>query len=266
MITTTQAIILAFLVFFSKSAFTPNLTYDWFKPLPASFFVGLVTGDMQTAVSAGISIQLVYMGYMMIGSVAPQDLAVAGIIGSALAVSLRTTMPLEAAVASGLGIAVAVATPATALQNLSRTIYTFTNEKSLAFARLGNLKMQRLWYWVPAQILTFLIYFPITLIVLLAIGNASFLDTLTKFLNPISVHLSVVGKLLPAVGIALALRTITTKHTIPFLLIGFVLSSYLGLPILAIVIIGAMVAYLIAFDNKNNSSNGNDLQTIDDVA
>lgn len=264
MITTTQAVILAFLVFFAKASFTPNLTYDWFKPLPASFFVGLVTGDMTTAISAGIAIQLVYMGNMVIGSVIPADTTVAAIIGCALAVSLRTTMPLEAAVASGLGIAVAVATPATALNNLIRLANTFTNEISLKYARLGELRLQRLWAWVPSQILLFLIYFPVTLIVLMAMGTSGVLDSLTKVLLPISTHLATVGKLLPAIGIALALRTITTKQTFPFLIIGFVMSSYLKLPLLGTVIIGLCVAFLIAFvDNK--SSSGTDSNIIDDV-
>ena len=55
-ITTFQAFLLAFLVWFAKASFTPNLTYDWFKPLPASLFVGLVMGDFQAALSAGIGL------------------------------------------------------------------------------------------------------------------------------------------------------------------------------------------------------------------
>lgn len=265
MITTTQAVILAFLVFFAKASFTPNLTYDWFKPLPASFFVGLVTGDMTTAVSAGIAIQLVYMGNMVIGSVMPADTTVAAIIGCALAVSLRTTMPIEAAVASGLGIAVAVATPATALNNLIRVVNTFTNEISLRYARKGELKMQRLWVWVPSQILLFAIYFPVTLIVLLAMGSSSVLDAITKFLLPVATHLANVGKLLPAIGIALALRTITTKETFPFLIVGFVLSSYLKLPLMGTVIIGVCVAYLIGFVGNKPSASLDSSNIKDDI-
>lgn len=246
-ITTFQAATLAFLVWFAKASFTPNLTYDWFKPLPASLFVGLVMGDFKSAIAAGIAIQLVYMGHMVIGSVPPADVAIASIVGSSLTVALSPSLGLEAAVASGLALAVTIATPATAFNTLNRTIATWTNEKSKDYGIKGDLKMQRFWHWVPAQIVLFVLYFPITFIVLKTMGSVAFLDTLTKYLTPLSKYLAVVGTVLPAVGIALALRTITTKNTIPFIFIGFVLNAYLKVPILGIAVIGVAVAYLIAF-------------------
>ena len=263
MITTGQALILAFLVFFAKSSLTPNLTYDWFKPLPASFFVGLVTGDMTTAVAAGISIQLVYMGYMVIGSVAPADITLGSIIGVALAVSLRPTMELEAAVAAGLSLAVVIGTPALVLGNLVRAVNTITNEKSFEYARKGEVLKQRLWYIVPSQILLFVIYVPLTFLVLRAMGSSVFLETMTRVLTPWAEHLSVVAKVLPAIGIALALRTITTNDTIPFLFIGFFLSAYLNVPLMGTVLLGVCVAVLMTFSTREKKNDNNNLASQD---
>lgn len=246
-ITTFQAFILAFLVWFAKASFTPNLTYDWFKPLPASLFVGLVMGDFKTALAAGIAIQLVYMGHMVIGSVPPADIAIAAVVGSTFAVTLSPSLGLGAAVSSGLALAVAVATPATAFNTLNRTFATWTNEKSIKAGREGKLRMQRFWHWVPAQFILFILYFPITFIVLKTMGNTTFLETITKILIPISSHLSVLGSVLPAIGIALALRTITTKNTLPYIFLGFVLNAYLKVPILGVAIIGVCIAYLTVF-------------------
>lgn len=79
-----KAVIIALFYWFSKASFTPNLTYSGLKPLPASLIVGLVLGDVQTALAAGITIQLVYIGHMVIGSVVPSDDKAAGFLGSAL--------------------------------------------------------------------------------------------------------------------------------------------------------------------------------------
>lgn len=257
MITVGQALILAFLVFFAKSSLTPNLTYDWFKPLPASFFVGLITGDMTTAVAAGISIQLVYMGHMVIGSVVPADIGLASIIGCALAVNLRPTMDLEPAIAAGLALAVVIAAPATLLYQLLRAVNTVTNEKSFEYARKGEVGKQRLWHIIPGQIMLFVIYVPLTFLVLRAMGTSVVLDTITNVLTPVAKHLSVVGKVLPAIGIALALRTITTKETLPFLFIGFFLSAYLNVPLMGSVILASCVALLMTFLAKDKQGDLN---------
>ena len=251
MITIGQALILALLVFFAKSSLTPNLTYDWFKPLPASFFVGLVTGDMTTAVAAGISIQLVYMGTMVIGSVVPADTTVAAIIGCALAVGLRSTMGLEEAIAAGLALAVVIAAPATLLGNFLRAINTITNEKSFEEARKGEVLKMRLWHILPGQIILFIIYVPITFLVLRAMGSSAVLDTITRVLTPIANYMQVLGKVLPAIGIALALRTITTKETLPFLFIGFFLSAYLNVPLMGTVVLASCIALLMTFLSKD---------------
>jgi len=261
-ISTFQAFILAFLVWFAKASFTPNLTYDWFKPLPASLFVGLVMGDFQAALASGIAIQLVYMGNMVIGSVPPADTAIAAIVGSALAVTLSPSLGLEGAVASGLALAVAIATPATTFNTLNRTISTWTNEKSVEAGLKGDLKMQRFWHWVPAQFILFVLYFPITFIVLKTMGNVTFLDTLTRILMPISKYLAVVGNVLPGIGIALALRTITTKNTIPYIFIGFILNAYLGVPILGVAVLGTCVAYLVAFVGNGKNQKDVDFEEI----
>ena len=95
MITTTQALLLALLAFFLKSTFSPNLTFYWSKPLITGMFVGIIMGDMRTALAVSISIQLVYIGLMGIGSVIPADTAIATIVGGSLAVCLAPQMGLE---------------------------------------------------------------------------------------------------------------------------------------------------------------------------
>jgi len=60
----------------------------------------------------------------------------------------------------------------------------------------------------------------------------------------LSSGLKVAGGLLPAVGIAILLRYLPTKKYIPYLLMGFVLAAYLGVPMLGVAICGLALALL----------------------
>lgn len=264
-ITTLQALLLALLVFYLKATFSPNLTFYWQKPLICSLFVGLIMGDMRSALSAGIAIQLVYIGTMGIGSVVPADTCIATVFGCALAVCLSPTMGMEAAVSSGLSIAVAVGAPATAATPIINTIDTIFNERSKEAALKGNLRAQRLWQWVPNTIFQFVLWVPIVFICLKAMGNPLFLDTLTNVLTPISTHLKVVANVLPAVGIALALRTITSSATVPYIIIGFVLTSYLGMPIMGTTVVAVCIAALMGMAELKKQKAVDDIDDIEDI-
>ena len=63
--------------------------------------------------------------------------------------------------------------------------------------------------------------------------------------------LQVAGGILPAVGIALLLRNLPTKDYFAYLLIGFVITVYLKLPLLGVALIAAAIA-LIEFKRDND--------------
>ena len=53
----------------------------------------------------------------------------------------------------------------------------------------------------------------------------------------LSKGLGVAGNMLPAVGFAMILNMMAKKEAIPFVMIGYVLFAYLGLPTMAIALI-----------------------------
>ena len=61
--------------------------------------------------------------------------------------------------------------------------------------------------------------------------------------------LQVAGGILPAVGIALLLKNLPTKTHFPYLLIGFVLTVYMKIPLLGVALIAAIA--LIEFKREN---------------
>ena len=244
-VTNLQALLLGLWVFWFKSTFHPNLFFYWSKPLTASLFVGLIMGDMKTALSAGISIQLVYIGVMGIGTALTADTLLATAFGCTLAICLRESLGLEGAVAAGLAVAAAIGAPSVAIGNIFSSLDVVFNERMKVESDKGNIKTMRFWEIVPGQVLLFVFWVPVIFLLMKALGNDTFLATLTNVLNPIAKHLGVMAKVLPAVGIALALRPIVTNELLPWVFIGFLASAVMGLSLLSVALFAICIAVLI---------------------
>lgn len=61
--------------------------------------------------------------------------------------------------------------------------------------------------------------------------------------------LSASGGMLVVVGLALTTQAIFSKYTVPFVLVGFVLTKYLAMPVLSVAILGFVCAYMV-FDRS----------------
>lgn len=78
--------------------------------------------------------------------------------------------------------------------------------------------------------------------------------------------LTIAGNMLPVVGIALLLQVMPAKKYLSLLLIGFVLTAYLNLPILGVSIVGLALAYyyFTTTIQKVTTSNLNTVEEIGD--
>lgn len=61
--------------------------------------------------------------------------------------------------------------------------------------------------------------------------------------------LTVCGGLLPAVGMAMLMKMLWDKKICMFYFLGFVLSAYMNLPLIAIAVIGVIVAISIGMND-----------------
>ena len=66
--------------------------------------------------------------------------------------------------------------------------------------------------------------------------------------------LSIAGSILPVVGIALLLQVMPTKKYLSMVIIGFVLSAYLELPILGVSLVGLALAYYYFTSNMKKNT------------
>jgi PTS system mannose-specific IIC component len=114
----------------------------------------------------------------------------------------------------------------------------------------GDLDRINFLHVVPPQIILFLIsVIPVTLA---AYYGAGAVTTILGYLDGTPLHvLQVIGGLLPALGIAMNLRSINRPNTMLFFILGFVMSIYMGLDVIVIAVLGAIIAYLYTITPRN---------------
>ncbi len=207
-----------------------------YKPLVAGTIVGIILGDPVQGCIYGAAINLPYVAFISAGGTAPADPGLAGTVGTAWAMvsGVDTTAAMTIALPLGL---------------LGTMIWVTHMTLDVTFVHMAdqaaeNADLDRICFLhvVPPQILMFcLCVIPATAATYLGgPAVAGLIDMLTG--TPLRI-LQVIGSLLPALGIAMNLRSISRPGTLLFFVTGLIMVKYLGLPVIAIAALGGVVAY-----------------------
>lgn len=242
MITWWQALLIGILYYLSDAPwFFGEGYYVLQRPVVAGFLTGLVMGNPVQGAIIGATINLIYLGHLNVGGSMPSDMAVAGYIGTALAIATNVSTEVALAIAVPLGLL------GTIWWVGKMSIDSFFVHWADAFAAKGDEKGVMLMNWLPSAVVMLVFKLIVAMVICLA-GvplMKTFLDAIqgTNVLNAFTV----VGGLLPALGIGLNLRAILKLDTAPFLLIGFLLVAYFQLSIVGVALFGLAFAavYLV---------------------
>jgi PTS system mannose-specific IIC component len=131
---------------------------------------------------------------------------------------------------------------------------SFIAQKAQKYANQKEFKkMYRIMYLSPIMVAVFM-SFP-TAIALTAGAPLvqAILDVLPVWVTG---GLSLAGKLLPGLGIAMLLHYMPAKKYFNYILIGFVLSAYMKVPILGTALLGLALAYKFYSDNEARENAG----------
>lgn len=231
-----QAILLGLLYWTGASWIT---TVIWFfqKPLFLGFVAGCILGDPVTGAIVGATINLVYIGNVGAGGSIPADTTLAGVLGTALAVSGGLTA--EAA----LAIAVPVGLLGTLLHygRMSwNAIWVPVAERMIEKGHSDKLWMVN-------------VLFPQLVLLILGGGictvacyfGASYVEGLIDLLGgTVLAIFTTVGGMLPAVGIGLTLLYIFKDDAKAFLFLGFILAAVFQLSLVTCGVLGAIMAVI----------------------
>ena len=222
------AILLALLYYWGNSAICFGVNW-WtvMRPLVSGFLTGVILGDPVMGAMVGAQINILYLGFIGAGGAVPSDICLAGVVGTALAITGGLS------VETAMALAVPVGLLGTIIWVVKLTINTGFVRVAEKMAEKGDTEH----YWIPNVLLPQLLLFFLSVIPCFFIvyyGSEyiqPLIDTLgDKFLSV----LTIIGGMLPAVGIALTLKSIFKGESIPFFFFGFLLVQYLHLDMISL--------------------------------
>ena len=206
------------------------------RPLLAGCFAGIVMGDLAFGLTVGATLQLMVLGVSNFGGSSIPDFMSAALIGTALGVISGQGEEF------GIGLAVPAGMLLVQIDVLARFANTFFQHQADKYAEEVNLKKIEMMNILG--VLMWGLSRAVPVFICLILGSKVVTSFVSYFPVWLSSGLKVAGGLLPAVGIAILLRYLHTKKYIPYLLMGFVLAAYLGVPMLGVAICGLALALL----------------------
>ena len=216
--------------------FGPHLGFR--KPLLASVGVGLILGDMQTAIIIGATMELMWLGVNNIGAYVPPDVISGTIVGASLGILSGgdTGSAITTAIAVGIPTALLVQQINMLVMTLNISL-VHAADKAAEDANLHKISVLHytggLMFFLSRAVPVFIAVFA---------GAAVIDNILAAIPANVLAGFSVASKAIPAVGLAMLLTMMMKKNMWIFLLLGFVLGAYFNLPTLAIAFIGAAAA------------------------
>lgn len=224
---------------------THIVTRTWLYPIITGTMVGIVMGEPLLGMQAAAYINLAYLGWITAGGTMPGNLPVAAVFGTAMTI-LSGANP---------SLAVTFAVPFSLLGILTNQVYMTVNaiwvHKAEDYLDKGNITGMRLMNYIPSGILSFLLN-GVPAFILVYFGSDFMQNLLDRIPELLVSAMEVVGAIMPALGIAMLLSFMGNNKTMPFYFLGFLLTVYLGLDIMAIAAFAAVLGIVFYKTNFLN--------------
>ena len=225
--------------------------YSWIQtlksPLVIGTVLGLLTGNLETGLVAGGSIEMVYLGMVAAGGNIPSDRCFAALIAIPIAIQTGVTPEVAVSIAVPLGVL------GVFVNNLRRTINAVFVHWADKYADKGDAKAVWRCATTYPLIMGFIIRFPLMFVI-----NYFGADFVMKMLEVTPAWLlngfNVMGGMLPALGFATTIFMIGKMKYLPLFIIGYFLVQYLQIPTMAAAIFGICIALLITFMGKDGQA------------
>ncbi|MHB8106342.1 MAG: PTS mannose/fructose/sorbose/N-acetylgalactosamine transporter subunit IIC [Candidatus Cryosericum sp.] len=248
-----QAIAIALLYYICQSPWLGcMLTFcTVYRPLIGGTLVGIILGQPVLGMTIGATMNLLYLGFISAGGSMPGDPALAGTLGVALAIASKLTTP------QALALAVPVGLIGNLVWYAGMTVNTIWLHQADKYAEAGEGRKVMFMNIVPPQIFLFIIcFFPVLLA--MRVGPAV-IGKIMENLSGQTLHVfTVIGGMLPALGIALNLKAIAKGNAFIFFILGFFMVMYLKLDVLPVSIFMGIATVVLYNLSRTSTSKGGD--------
>ena len=228
-----------------------QITGNW--PVTIGLLVDLVMGDVGVGLVIGGTLQLMSLGVAGIGGSSVPEYGVATIVSIYLAI--RTGASTGTAIAVGLPVGMLTLQLDVVLKIINN-FYAHWSQRLLhekKFAKMDGVFYLTVVTWMMKYVI------PVTLVVLFGTPIVKLVLNVipTWFTN----GLQIAGGMLPVVGIGMLLRYMPVKKYMTYLIIGYVVSAYLNVPVLGIALLGGAAAYAVYMNNVQKAETQSASQT-----
>jgi PTS system mannose-specific IIC component len=244
-----QIILIALFVYLGSIGSVVGNTIGWYtlgRPLVASLVVGVIMGDVQTAVLVGISLQIMYMGNVTPGGAVAWDLSYATYIGVAGALVFGKGLDI----AQVIGLAVVFAgiggLIGQIMWNISYALNLPLNIVAQKYADAGETKKMFIPNLVLGQLIGFACRFIPAVILLTSMTAASAQGDFASLIPGwVTTALGIFGGMMAALGMGIILSFLfKKKYHIAIFLVGFILITYFNLSTMAVAVVAIITAVL----------------------
>jgi PTS system mannose-specific IIC component len=250
--------VLAFFLalFTGVSIVVVGLSLNIWAPLFYGMVAGVLVGDISLGLQIGAICALLGLGFYTYGGATMPDFSIGAIFGVFMAAQVGGSASLEAVTSQVVPIITAIALLMSLFDILGRgltTIFQHGGDNALAKRQLASFQRWHLAGTIPWALSRAIPVF----IGMLFIDKYQVLADSIARLGWLQSGLGVVGKSLPAVGFALLLSYMDIDTYWPYMLAGYALFSYMGVPTVGLAIIGVAAAGLYMKGKKELAKGGN---------
>lgn len=207
------------------------------RPLVCGFITGCFLGQPVEGAVIGATINLVYLGFISAGGSMPADMALAGILGTAYAITGGLDAETALAIAVPLGL---LGTIVWYLRMTIDSVFVHMGDKWVAEGKFNNLYLSNV--ILPQCFSAVICVIPCTLAAYFGANYIqSFIDMCAG--KPLQIF-QIIGGLMPALGIAITLQYIFKGEARIFLFLGFMVATVSGMTLIEQGIIGLIMAII----------------------
>ncbi|AQS53789.1 Mannose permease IIC component [Jeotgalibaca dankookensis] len=223
--------------------------FQFHQPIVAATLIGLATGKPLEGLLLGGTLQLIALGWMNIGAAVAPDAALAS-VASAILVTVN-----GASITEGIALAIPLAVAGQVLTMFVRTATVAFAHGADRKAAEGSFRGVELYHLSALVLQGLRIMIPAAII--LAVPAELVTNALNSIPDWLTGGLAVAGGFIVAVGYAMVINMMATPKLWIFFALGFALSAIGDLNLIAMGIIGVVLALLyLQFSPEFNQGSG----------